>query len=537
MRRDFWLAAGIFTALTVVLTWPQAVRLGSIYPHEDSLFNMWRLAWFAHAMKTSPLQLFQANIFWPERDTLAYSDAMLFEGAVAAPLLWAGVPAPIVQGLLVLASFVFSGCAAYVLGRHLTGRFGAAVVAGLVFAFAPFRFDHYMHLELLWSFWMPLAVLALIRTFEEGSPRWGVATALLWLMQMLSSIYYGIFLALVLGVMTIVLWFGRSAQTRRRAAAGLAAGGVLAAVLLFPYAQPYRRAKDTVGEREEGAVWLHSAGPTHYLAATPGNWLYGSYADRISRHEKRLFAGVIGLTLAVIGVWPPIDRRRLALLAGLGMAVYLSIGMNAPGFGWLREHVEIFRGLRAPARAAQVALLMLAVLAAYGMARLQTWLQARRPSFATYAPVFCASVLVLEYASMPIGLRPAPPKSAASAWLAEQPRGVVAELPMPIGFDRSHEVETSYQSTFHWQPLVNGHSGNLPLSNYLLYKKVEKLPAVEGLDALKNAGVRYIIVHEAWYGTPSYRAVIQLFDARADLTRRATFTEGGREIAAYEVKP
>jgi hypothetical protein len=49
--------------------------------------------------------------------------------------------------------------------------------------------------------------------------------------------------------------------------------------------------------------------------------------------------------------------------------------------------------------------------------------------------------------------------------------------------------------------------------------------------------VRYIIVHEARYGTPTYRAVIEFFDTRADLTRRATFTEGGREIAAYEVKP
>ncbi len=537
LRRDLWLAAGIFTVLTIVLTWPQVARLDSIYPHEDSLFNMWRLAWFAHAMKTNPLQLFQANIFWPERDTLAYSDAMLFEGALAAPMIWAGVTAPIVQSVLILASFVASGCAAFLLARHLTGRFGAGIVAGLIFAFAPFRFDHYMHLELLWSFWMPLAVLALIRTFEEGSTRWGVTTALLCLMQTLSSIYYGVFLAMVLGVMTVVLWIGRTSETRRRAVVGLASGAVLAAVLLYPYLQPYQRAKHTVGEREEGVVWLHSAGPKHYLAATPGNWLYGSYADRISRHEKRLFAGVVGLTLVVVGLWPPVDPRRLAMLAGLGMAVYLSIGMNAPGFAWVREHVEIFRGLRAPARAAQLSLLMLAVLAAYGMARLQSWLQGRRLSFATYAPMACASVLVLEYASMPIDLRPAPMKSASSAWLAEQPRGVVAELPMPIGIDRSHEVEISYQSTFHWQPLVNGHSGNFPLSHYLLHKQVETLPGPEGLDALKRSGVKYIVVHEAWYGTPAYRAVIQFFDGRADLTRRATFTEGRFEIAAYEVKP
>ena len=537
LRRDLGVAAGIFTALTIVLTWPQAVRLGSIYPHEDSLFNMWRLAWFAHAMKTNPLQLFQANIFWPERDTLAYSDAMFVEGALAAPFLWAGVPAPIVQSLLVLGSFVFSGCAAFVLARHLTGRFGASLIAGLVFAFAPFRFDHYMHLELLWSGWMPLAVLALLRAFDEGSPRWGAAASGLWLLQTLSSIYYGVFLAMVLGVMTMVLWIGRTSEPRKRAAAGLVVGGVLAGVLLFPYVQPYRRARATVGERPEGVVSLYSAGPPHYLAATPGNWIYGRFANTLSRHEKRLFAGTMGLALAAIGLWPPIDRRRVALLTGFGMAVYLSIGMNGPGFAFLREHVEIFRGLRVPARAAQLSLLFLGVFAAYGLARVQQWMHGRRARLAAFAPAACASVLVLEYAAMPIALMPAPPRSPAAAWLAGQPRGVVAELPMPIGVDRTHEPDVIYQSTFHWHPLLNGHSGSFPVSNYLLYRAVEKLPSPDALDALTRAGARYIIVHEAWYGTPTYRAVLQLFDSRADLSRRATFKEGDYEIAAYEVKP
>jgi hypothetical protein len=536
LRRDFWIAAGIFAALTVVLTWPQAIRLQSIYPHEDSLFNMWRLGWFAHAMATNPLQLFQANIFWPERDTLAYSDAMAFEGLLATPLVWAGVPLPVVQGLLVLASFIFSGCAAYLLTRHLTGRFGASVVAGVIFAFAPFRIDHYMHLELLWSGWMPLAILALLRAFEEGSARWGAATAVLAMLQVLSAIYYGVFLVLVLAVMAIVLWFGRTAETRRKAIAGLAAGGLLAAAVVFAYLQPYRRARDVVGERPAGFIELYSAGPMHYLAATPGNWLYGSYANRISRHEKRLFAGAIGLILAAIGFWP-LDRRKVALVAGLGAAVYLSMGVNAPGLAGLREHVEVLRGLRVPARAGQLALLFIGLFSALGLARLQASWASRRPSAARFAPAICAAGLTLEYAAMPIALMPAPPKSPAAAWLAEQPPGVVAELPMPIGVDRTHEPEVAYQSTFHWHPLLNGHSGNFPVSNYLLYRAVESLPAVTALDALRKAGARYIIVHEAWYGPPAYRAVTQFFDTRADLVRRATFKHGEYEIAAYEVKP
>ena len=534
---EFWIAAGIFAAFTVILTWPQAISLQSIRWHEDSFFNMWRLAWFAHAMATNPTQLFQANIFWPERDTFAYSDAVLVEGALAAPFLWMGVPTPVVHSLLLFVSFVFAACSAYVLARHLTGRFGASILAGMIFAFAPFRFDHYMHMEMLWSGWMPLAVLSLLRLFEEGRARWGVMTAVLALLQTLSAIYYGVFLIMVLGVMTVVLWFRQSNHTRRRAIVGLTLGAVLSGAILLPYLQPYRRAREIVGERPYDVARLHSAGPKHFLAASPDNWLYGGYADAISRPEKRLFAGFIGLTLAAIGLWPPIDRRRVACLAGLLIAVNLTIGVNGLGYTVLREHIEIFRGLRAPARAAQLVLLFIGVFAAYGMARLQSRLASRRPALMAYAPALCAAGLALEYATMPLALVPVPPRSPSSAWLAGQPAGIVAEIPMPSLVDRQYEPQVIYQSTFHWKTLVNGHSGSMPWSNGLLALAVATLPSERGLDALKQAGVRYIIVHEAWYGPAAYRAVIDFFDARADLARRAVFSDGKAKVAAYEVMP
>ena len=52
----------IFTALTVLMTWPQARELATrAADHQDVYFNMWRLGWFAHALASSPSTLFQAN--------------------------------------------------------------------------------------------------------------------------------------------------------------------------------------------------------------------------------------------------------------------------------------------------------------------------------------------------------------------------------------------------------------------------------------------------------------------------------------------
>src|SRR5262245_53548101 len=89
-------ATGIFLLLTVVFTWPQAIHWLSVPDFMDTYFSMWRLAWIAHQLPLDPQHLFDANIFYPLKHTLAYSDAVLLEGLIGAPLLWAGVPAVVV---------------------------------------------------------------------------------------------------------------------------------------------------------------------------------------------------------------------------------------------------------------------------------------------------------------------------------------------------------------------------------------------------------------------------------------------------------
>ena len=130
-RRPLLAAIALLTALTVIITWPVALHLGTRVPgHDDPLFSIWRLAWIAHALPHDPRHLFDANIFYPHLRTLAYSDAMLFEGIVAAPLLWAGINPVLVYNLMFFAGIVSSGAGMFVLVRYLTGDIGAALVVG-----------------------------------------------------------------------------------------------------------------------------------------------------------------------------------------------------------------------------------------------------------------------------------------------------------------------------------------------------------------------------------------------------------------------
>src|SRR5215213_8825179 len=91
-RRTMGLTA-VFALVTALMTWPQVLVLKThAVDHQDVYFNLWRLRWIAHAIATSPADLFNGNIFYPERGVLAFSDAMLVEGLLAAPLFWLGIP-------------------------------------------------------------------------------------------------------------------------------------------------------------------------------------------------------------------------------------------------------------------------------------------------------------------------------------------------------------------------------------------------------------------------------------------------------------
>ena len=195
-------ASAFLVALTVILTWPQALYLGSrVAAHNDPLLSIWRLSWIAHVLPGHPQQLIDGNIFTPHVRTLAYSDATLLQGLLAAPWLWARMNPVFIYNVLLLGGIVLSGVGMFVLARHLTGNADAALVAAAIFTLLPYRILHFMHLELQWTMWMPLALWAVHRVFETGSIRYGVATGALLGLQAISSLYYGAFLGIIVATM------------------------------------------------------------------------------------------------------------------------------------------------------------------------------------------------------------------------------------------------------------------------------------------------------------------------------------------------
>ena len=525
-----------YAVLTAIMTYPQIRQMGNAVAvnEGDALFSTWRLAWIAHQLPRDPWNLFDANIFYPEARTLALSDSMLVPGLLAAPLFWLGVPQVVAYNVVFLAGFALSGAAMFLLVQSLTRHTGAALVAGFVFAFLPYRFMHYAHLELQMAMWMPLCLWALHRTIKRGKLLDGLLTGLFFALQALSSWSYGIFLLTFLipvGAATLLGEGGRRAIPSIRA---LAAGGVLASLLVIPMALPYFDARRSVGERPVDEIEFYSATPRNYLAAHPQNVFVGGLTSKWGGQERELFMGFVVPLVALIGLWPPLSVPRIAYALGLVLAFELSLGFNGLLYPWFHAYVLPYRGLRVPARMAMIVGLALAILVGYGVARICRAPRRRPASAALFLVV--TTLIALEYYSVPelgeIWKDPPPIYDALPA----HSRTVLLELPL-VQPDIAFEPIYMYFSTFHWKMLANGYSGFSPPSYRRLLESAADLPSDTAIAELRRRGVTHVVVHGALYAPPEYERVASRFDGSPHLERIASVRWQQRETRLYRLVP
>lgn len=532
LRELSGVAAG-FSLLTILLTYPQVRFMSSgLAEHYDGLFSVWRLAWIAHQLPRDPRHLFDANIFYPQAHTLAYSDALLLPGLLGAPLIWIGLSPVFVYNVLVLFSFAACGVAMYALCREFTDSAVAAWIGGLVFAFQPYRFAHFPHLELLWGWPIPLAFLAAHRVVSRGRLRDGVWLAIAVAIQAFCCLYYAVFLVTSLVVLVPALLIGRTRETVLRATRSGLAACTLAVLFTAPYLLSYLEMGRTRSLQE---VEQFTSTWASYLAVTTRNWLYGGRMGS-GLLEGVMFPGVAAVVLAVAGLSVRPRRRALAYLALLLVAFDLSLGSQSWLYSALYQTIAVYRGLRVPGRMFVIVSAALGVLAADGAERVLALVKA--PWWRRAAGAALAAIVVLESAALPLHLDTVPIVSGVHAWLRTQPRSVVMEWPMPRpdSLGVTHEPLYMYASTAHWQPLVNGYSGFYPLSYIHFLERTEAFPSPAVVDYLRDTSVRFVLLHGE-FDPARYNDVRAALGGRSDIRLVMEERRGANELALYEIDP
>lgn len=497
----------------------------------DPLFSIWRMGWVHRQLLGDPRPLFDANIFHPEPLTLAYSDAMLLPSLTAAPLLSAEVHPVLVYNVILLSGFLFSGAATYLLVRRLTGSARAAFISALIFGFYPYRFEHYSHLELQMTHWMPLGLLALHRFADTRRARYALLASMCGVALLYSSMYYGVFFlfyGLVVATVLVAVRPGRRLQGLGPAVLAAVVGLISAA----PLARPYMEAQARRGTRATSEVQAYSARPSDYLRANPRSPRWGPRLLGGREVERALFPGATPVFLAGAALLPPIGAARVAYSAGLLVAFDGSLGLNGVLYPFIYDWVPVVRGLRVPARFSVLVGLSLAILAGFGVRRLLARGEGWRAS-AVFAGLVAAVVFDLQPSLTLVPVWKAPPPVYAAA--GPTPDTVLAEFPFPTDVrDTARNLPYMYFSVWHGADMVNGYSGFIPHGYSEFAQGLTGFPSAETLAHLRQRGVTHVTVNCA-LSRGGCGAVLDACDASAGLRPVVQARWEGSPVHMYEL--
>ncbi len=304
------LAAALYVVATVIFTWPITRGLARDIPGDygDPLLNIWILAWDAAHFGRG---WWDANIFAPHPLALGYSEHLAAQAVQAAPIYWLTGNAILCYNLLFLSTYVLSGVGAFLLARELTGDDAAATVAGLAFAFAPYRATSVPHIQVLSAAWMPFTLYAFRRYFSTGRTRALAGAAAAWLLQNLSCGYYLLFFSPV--VLVYLMWeiTTRQMWNDRRALTALAATCLAVALFTAPFVAPYLELRRLgFNPRSIGETRRFAADVYGYLTADPSLYIWGRLARAWPKAEGALFPGLTIALLSLYGAARPRTGRE-----------------------------------------------------------------------------------------------------------------------------------------------------------------------------------------------------------------------------------
>lgn len=464
----------------IAATWPLLPSIASALPlgteHEATvpLFNLWSLWWDSDRVAHGLDGFWDAPIFHPIKGAFAFSEPLILQGFLLAPLWWAGLPPAAIYNLAILLTLVCNGLAARSLALALGATRGAALLAAVAAVTLPYTAKVLGVLPVLPLFGTLWALSALVRFGVQGGWRPAALAVLAFAAQFLAAEQMALLSLPFLLAAGLVALAEQRFRAKSIAILGLLA--IVGAVALSPIARSVSRIHEKYGFTRSEEVVAALSAQVRDFATRPSSARLSvpSREDSYSGDTGGLFPGLLLLGLGIAGAivgWRQGERRvwiafLLTCVVGGGL---LALGLNLAVGDWrpfasLREVVPGLRTLRSPFRAAAIAQAVLPALAALALARLASW--RRRVGLAL--AIGLGLLAAAENLSAPGILVPTPrsPRTEWTTWLRRQPgKLVVAHVPLPRGLHVSdYEIEAwrMFAQIDHHRPLLNGYSGYFP---------------------------------------------------------------------------
>ncbi len=565
-RSTVWVGLALavgYTSVVLVMLAPLTnySAFSSAIASGDSKLLAWTFAWTSHAI-LSGLPLFDANIFYPARPALAFAEHHIGVGIWGLPLFALTGNAILVYNVLMVAAPVLNALAMHAfVWRWLRSHWPAAV-AGLVFSVSSARLLESFRVQLAWSCWLPLILIALERWTATRRWKWILASAVLVSLQSLATWYLAVMVALAVALFVVwrVAWAMRwwratpaddgpaPAPTRSLWTMGLQAGigALLVAAIIWPFARPYVA---LVGHAEvtPEIAQRYSADAGSYLQPSD-KALAGALIERQtglparrSSHERSQYLGLLILAMAGIGAmrvaWLALRRRPgngqdllwggyFVLLGSL--AVALSFGPSTEGAGMSPfdaiSRTSVFGMFRVPSRFAALVTLSAAGLSALGFSLVR---HIGRHTTALAGTVL-VPLMLFEWAIDPAKVSKPVPDVTPPIYGLVATRNVHALVSLPA-YRRAGglwplDADYMLYSTTHWRPIVNGYGRTEPPGLHWVVGAVNAFPGVNSAIRMRALGIDHVVLHAARYAdgaavilkeaaaSPDFRLVARMGD-------------------------
>ncbi|MBU2229220.1 hypothetical protein KJ810_02320 [Patescibacteria group bacterium] len=509
----------LFIVLTVITTYPLAGHLNNwVHDGADPYFITWTLAWDVHAFQENITNIFNANIFYPNENTLAYSEHIIGTAVLAWPIIALTSNPILAYNLVTLLFFVLAAYCMYLFLYYLTKNSAVSIIGAIIFGFNPFRVVHFSQIHLQVIFFFPLMLLILHRLVDSKKNRNFIYLIIAYISLGYMSSHYFLMMAIVIA--TFIIFYFAAIKKRfpeKQFVFKFALSLLVIFLAVFPVLYPYLLVHDESGYvRSYGLIEYYSPDIVDYLTFSP---FVAEIIGNPNNMEKVLYTGFTVLILFIVSICIIVKRRiqnqktvyisSLYILIGIicfmlsfGVMVNFSntdAGIAGP-YVLLYKFVPGFDGLRALGRFFVVVLLSISVIIGLGLNQLLKRIKKRYLYGGTV--ILVSSLLMLEFLWIP-PFQPVPYREVlvdekvpeVYRWLADQEGDpVILELPLDSNIVKT--AEYVYMSTYHWKKMFNGYSGFFP-ENFLELEDdiMLNFTSPETQSRISGYGINYVIVH------------------------------------------
>jgi hypothetical protein len=534
----------LFFIAAIYITYPLIFHINDMATgYGDELVIAWIQNWVIHALMTSPFSIFEANIYYPYHNTLAFSETFIFTSILALPIkLLTGEPISTVNFTLI-SSIIFLGFSMYLLCFYVTRNFFASLFSGMMIIFSSAVLDYTVHLQILSIACVPLSILFFLHFVTSRRSLFLGISLVFFILQLYNSIlpsYFIVFSFLIIALFMMRPFKKKIPQFISKKNSFLL---VAAIICMIPLAIPYYSVSHEFHYVRDIRDTIHFAlQPEDFLY--PGNrtsindFLMNAVPTNHYSQNNEFKPGYLGVVFSVLVLLTVIyllkNRKRIGLyekcfltIALLGLILslgpFLHIGRQTihhpfpiplpylvfyylfPGFNSIRDSGN-WNMLFIIGISVVIALVLNNFLAKFS----------HKTQIFVYLVLLAGVVLELNF---PLKLYSIPqvkdfPK--VYSWMATTPQNAIfIELPI-YNWNYTpyvqQELYREYFGTINFRRTVNGYTGfSPPPWQDFISDMHQNFPSDKSIQKIQKLGVQYIIINKNDFDA-EYRAKFEKYN-------------------------